>query len=63
MTLPTDSTDPNTTGEGFTQIILPTQMLVEIGRRLRDGRDDLAHTDLTQDEKVELLSAILRAIV
>lgn len=57
-----DLSNPNVTGEGYTQIVLPTQMLVEIGRRLRDGKDDLAHTDLTQAEKVELLSAIMRAI-
>lgn len=57
-----ESSDPNTTGEDYTQIILPTQMLVDIGRRLRDSKDDLAHTDLTQEEKMELLSAIMRAI-
>ena len=57
-----ESTDPNTTGAGYTQIILPTEMLVSIGRRLRDGKDDLTQVDLTRDEKVELLSAIMRAI-
>lgn len=47
---------PNTEGTGFTQIILPTEMLVDIGRRLRNRQE------LTQTQKEELLSAILRAI-
>lgn len=50
------SPDPNVTGEGYSQLILPTQMLVDIGRRLRDRED------LTQTEKEELLTAIMRAV-
>lgn len=50
------SPDPNVTGEGYSQIILPTQMLVDIGRRLRDRED------LTQTEKEELLTAIMRTV-
>jgi len=47
---------PNTEGEGFTAIILPTEMLVDMGRRLSDG------SDLTPLQEEELLSAIMRAI-
>jgi hypothetical protein len=50
------SANPNTEGTGFTALILPTEMLVDIGRRLRD------RGELTQTEKEELLSAIMRAI-
>lgn len=48
--------DLNTTGAGYTEIILSTEMLVDIGRRLRDREE------LTQTQKEELLSAIMRAI-
>lgn len=54
------NTDPNVTGEGYTQVTLPTQMLIDMGRRLREraGFDE----GLTKTEKEELLSAIMRAI-
>jgi len=51
-----ESPDPNTEGVGYSQIILPTQMLVDIGRNLRD------HKDLTDEQKSELLSAIMRGV-
>ena len=52
------TSEPNVGGEGFTAIILLTEMLVDIGRRLRDE----PQRELTDEQKNELLSAIMRAI-
>ena len=54
----TESPTPNTEGAGYTQIILPTEMLIDMGRRLRDQ----PQRELTDEQKNELLSAIMRAI-
>jgi hypothetical protein len=55
----TDSSPtPNTEGEGSTQIILPTEMLVDIGRRLSDQ----PQRELTDEQKNELLSAIMHEL-
>jgi len=56
-TLMTDeSPDPNPEGAGYTQINLPTEMVIDMGRRLR------INADLSEAQKDELLSAIMRAI-
>jgi len=52
------SSDPNPEGAGYTQIILPTEMVIDMGRKLMAQ----PQVEFTQEQKNELLSAIMRAI-